>query len=64
MADEVVKGEGSKEELEDKPQKTNGRGEWIRTTDLLVPNLGKAYFAGFWRSLQILHTVQFSSCCQ
>jgi hypothetical protein len=38
-----------------------GRGEWIRTTDLLVPNLGKARFACFCRSLQITHTVQFSS---
>jgi hypothetical protein len=35
-----------------------GRGEWIRTTDLLVPNLGKARFACFCRSLQI--TIPFS----
>ena len=34
----VVKGEESTEGRESKPQKTNGRGEWIRTTDLLVPN--------------------------
>jgi hypothetical protein len=26
-----------------------GRGEWIRTTDLLVPNLGKPYFVGVCR---------------
>jgi hypothetical protein len=41
-----------------------GRGEWIRTTDLLVPNLGKARFASFCRSLQITYTVQSSSFTQ
>ena len=35
-----------------------GRGDWIRTTDLLVPNLGRGDFVGFWKSLQILHTMQ------
>ena len=41
-----------------------GRGEWIRTTDLLVPNLGKAHFAGFCKYLHITHTVQVSSFSQ
>jgi hypothetical protein len=34
----VVKGGEGQSEQEDKQLKTNGRGEWIRTTDLLVPN--------------------------
>ncbi len=34
----VVKGEKAIEEDSANLLKTNGRGEWIRTTDLLVPN--------------------------
>jgi integrase len=35
---QVVKGGEASREEEANPMKGNGRGEWIRTTDLLVPN--------------------------
>jgi hypothetical protein len=35
-----------------KTEGINGRGEWIRTTDLLVPNLNQAFFL---KSLKLRH---------
>jgi len=41
-----------------------GRGEWIRTTGLLVPNQGAPVFARLCRYLQIIQTVQFPPLSQ